>query len=597
MLAKAFDDFQPLAGWEERFPYPVCGDEAWKCLAPQSREQLETWGKEALGTAYPMLTATQFMAYVRDGSRKVYEDPYFMRRRILIGSALAYCIKPEPALLDHVVDGLWCICEETFWGISAHNGSSHAGQTPVEQRPLPEKQNPYIDLFAAQTACALALIVRMLGKELDSITPAIRRRVLRELDERIFVPFLYRNDFHWMGMIRKDLNNWTPWILSSIFVTALSVMRDDTLLRQLFSRGLTMLDRYLDGMPEDGGCDEGAGYWNMAGGALLDCLEAVEHVTGGRVTYWEQEKIRRIGDFPLHSHIAGQWHWNFADCDAKPMLDGERVYAYGRHTGNQALCALGAAIGAPVIPRDTPQMNRVLDALFHAPAPAPYPPAEPRVSLPQLQVFARPHGSLYVALKGGHNGESHNHNDVGTFLLFDRGEPVIVDAGNMVYTAKTFSQERYTLWNTRSRNHNLPMIGSMEQAPGMAYAARDVQESDAMISMDIAGAYPDAAGVCTLRRKFIFGPEFVLEDEIMLAQSEAITWVFLSRPRPQILQDGLLLGSVRMYHDAALNCAMEEIQVTDARMARNFPGSLWRITLRLTPATYAKQAFRFASEK
>ena len=59
-------------------------------------------------------------------------------------------------LLDCVVDGLWCICEETFWGISAHNGSSHAGQTPAEQRPLPEKKNPYIDLFAAQTACTLA---------------------------------------------------------------------------------------------------------------------------------------------------------------------------------------------------------------------------------------------------------------------------------------------------------------------------------------------------------------------------------------------------------------------------------------------------------
>ena len=84
------------------------------------------------------------MAFVRDGSRKVYEDPYFLRRRTLIGAALGYCLGPRPALLDCVVDGLWCICEETFWRISAHNGSSHAGQTPVEQRPLPEKKNPYI---------------------------------------------------------------------------------------------------------------------------------------------------------------------------------------------------------------------------------------------------------------------------------------------------------------------------------------------------------------------------------------------------------------------------------------------------------------------
>ena len=51
-----------------------------------------------------MLTATQFMAFVRDGSRKVYEDPYFLRRRTLIGAALGYCLGPRPALLDCVVD-------------------------------------------------------------------------------------------------------------------------------------------------------------------------------------------------------------------------------------------------------------------------------------------------------------------------------------------------------------------------------------------------------------------------------------------------------------------------------------------------------------
>ena len=455
---------------------------------------------------------------------------------------------------------------------------------------------PYIDLFAAQTACTLALVVRMMEKELDNVTPVIRRRVLRELDERIFTPFLYRDDFHWMGMIRKDLNNWTPWILSSIFMAALAVIRDDTLLRQLFSRGLTMLDRYLEGMPEDGGCDEGTGYWNMAGGALLDCLEAMERVTGRCVTFWDQEKIRRIGAFPLHSHIAGPWYWNFADCDAKPMMDGERIYAYGRHTGNPALCALGAAMGTPIIPRDTPQMNRVLDALFRAPAPCPYPEAEKQVSLPRLQVFARQWGTLYVACKGGHNGENHNHNDVGTFLLFHRGEPVIVDAGNMVYTAKTFSQERYTLWNTRSRNHNLPLIGGVEQAPGREYAARDVREGETQVAMDIAGAYPTEAGVRTLYRKFTFGPAFVLQDEITLTEPRKVTWVFLSRPRPQLVKGGLLLGTVQMRYDESLSCAMEEIPVTDARMIQNFPGSLWRITLTSPPAVNVKQAFRFVPD-
>ena len=73
MLAKAFDAFHAtLASWKERFPYPTCGDAAWENLAPERKHALEKWAEEALETAYPMLTATQFMAFVRDGSRKVY---------------------------------------------------------------------------------------------------------------------------------------------------------------------------------------------------------------------------------------------------------------------------------------------------------------------------------------------------------------------------------------------------------------------------------------------------------------------------------------------------------------------------------------------
>ena len=84
MLAKAVDAFHAtLASWKERFPYPTCGDAAWENLAPERKHALEKWAEEALETAYPMLTATQFMAFVRDGSRKVYEDPYFLRRRTL----------------------------------------------------------------------------------------------------------------------------------------------------------------------------------------------------------------------------------------------------------------------------------------------------------------------------------------------------------------------------------------------------------------------------------------------------------------------------------------------------------------------------------
>ena len=46
-----------------------------------------------------------------------------------------------------------------------------------------------------------------------------------------------------------------------------------------------------------------------------------------------------------------------------------------------------------------------------------------------------------------------------------------------------------------------------------------------------------------------------------------------------------------MAFDPALHAAVEEMPVTDARMARNFHGSLWRLTLEAPPAARLTQNF------
>ena len=576
-----------LAPPSERIPFPSAADRsAWASLSKAHKDEITAEYQRLRTTPYPMLTATQFLAFTRSGSRIAYETPYFLRRKKLICAALYECIRHDGEALDDIVDGVWCLCEESFWGVSAHNGSAHPGARPAEEHPLPDTDNPYIDLFAAQTAATLALICFLLEDELNAVTPSLRRRVRAETERRILAPFLIRDDFWWMGMMPKPVNNWNPWILSNLMLTLLVWEKDDTRLAEGLVKALRVLDAYLDSLPEDGGCDEGVAYWNMAGGSLLDCLETLLCATGGRADFYKDPLIRAIGMFPVHAQIDGAYFWNFADCDAKPLLDGERVYCYGVRTDCAELAALGVDIAhrhPDALGRDTPEFSRILNRLFH-PAPSPeswLPHCKPQTALlPALQVMAMRNGKLYTAIKAGHNDESHNHNDVGSFILYKDGEPKVVDAGNAIYTARTFGPERYTLWHTRSANHNVPIIDGYEQAAGRGYAARNVRFRKQCADMDISGAYPAAAGLRTLRRRMTCqGESFILSDEIILDSARCVTWVFLLRGAPVLSLGQADIPGLRITYNPALDTGITEIRVDDPRMRRSFPGSLYRMTL------------------
>ena len=559
---------------------------AWERIGKLYAEELAALAKDYGGIPYPPRTASGFLAFTCTGSRSADEQPYFLRRRKLCAAVLACCVSAN-APLDDVIDGVWCVCEETSWVISAHNVNPIPGAPSAKEYPLPDIEKPYIDLFAAQTAMILSLTRRLLQRRLDDVTPLICRRIEKELRVRVLTPFLENDDFWWMGFRRSDLCNWTPWIVSNVMLTACLYPMEKEKRAALLTRGCGMLDRWLDCVPADGGCDEGAGYWNMAGGALLDCLQLLSDATGGKMTFWDDRKVQNILRFPLAAEIGNGWFMNFADCDARPMLSGERLQYAGEMLNDPALTALGVRFRGTLADQlnDVPHFIRLLRMLFHDAGERNEPMEKPDAWLPDLQVRMVRRDGFTLCCKGGHNGESHNHNDVGSFLLYADGRPVLVDAGNMTYTAQTFSDQRYTLWNVRSAYHNLPMIGGQEQQPGRMFAASQVECLADGMALNIEGAYARDAGVQTLRRRMeLTENAFMLTDSIALHQPVPVTWVFMLREKPEISENTVISGTITMVFPAALTPSIEEIPVTDPRMARSFPGSLWRVLLTSAPA-------------
>ena len=564
--------------------FPVFKDRAaWEGIAPADREALVAYAEKWHGQPWPMLTAGMYASFVRTGSRRDCENPYFDRRRRLCSAVLHVCLTGETTLLPDVEDGVLLLCEETSWAISAHLGLT-------QEHPFPQDDHTVLDLFAAQTGMILSFTAQLLEGVLH---PDLYDRIRREVERRVLTHFMENNEEWWMGYVRKDLNNWTPWILSNVLMAA-NVWHYGG--AALIERACMMLDRWLDVVPEDGGCDEGAGYWNMAGGAFLDCLMALESLCG--VDLWQNEKVRRMMAYPELVYLGKGWYANFADCDARPSVGGERLQYAGEKTGNPALVRMGEELReVPTKPLlDTPHLSRVLMRLFCKHEKAEYAESSPKdVYLPDLQVRLVQCGGMTAAMKGGHNDESHNHNDVGSFLVMAKGDMQVVDAGNMVYTAKTFSSRRYELWNCRAAYHNVPIIGDCEQPHGRQYAAKDVEKLPDGMVLDMADAYPTEAGVqkCTRRMTLADGC-FTVRDEIACGEAKPVTWVFMLRHEPTLQPGGCIMADgFRIRWAEGLTAAVEPIEITDGRMKNSYPGTLWWLMLTAAPAEKHAQEFVF----
>lgn len=559
------------------FPKIVQRDK-WEAIAEKDKEEVLCFAREWREKPYPMLRLSDYAAFVRTGSRLQCETPYFARRRKLIASVLAVGVTGKTDDLSDIEDGLWCICEETTWAISAHANLNQA-------HPFPIAEEPVLDLFAAQTAMVLAFTLALTEGLLQ---PELWEMVVHHIERRVLMPFLHRDTDWWMGFTRKDLCNWTPWIVSNVLFTVRLLLPDPV---PFYRRACVMLDAYLRCVPEDGGCDEGVAYWNMATGSLLDCLELLEEAG---LSCWEEEKLRQMLRFPLKMKLGGGYFVNFADCDARPVLYGERLQRAGEKMQDEALRQMGIQLRGRVLDSisDVPHFSRLLQRLFHtADAESTVAPLPEEELLPDLQVRIVRKDGFTFCIKGGHNGESHNHNDVGTFILFVDEHPLMVDAGNMQYTAKTFSGERYTLWNCRAKYHSIPMIGDWEQQEGIQHVARAFISTEDGASLDMALAYPEEAGVLKARRTAILSDGLTLTDEITLLNAQAVTYTFLCREMPEVMAGEIYFEHAQMTFDDALQVAVEEISVTDGRMQGSWPGKLWRIALTDKEATVHHQKF------
>lgn len=526
----------------------VMATEMGESLPQAMRDSYIHYGEQYLGKEWKVIPATVFARFKKDGNRVEYEQLCFERRKHLAALVIAEIAEGKNRFMPDIINGLNVMMEETWWGIPAHYGKA-----------VPQHDVQTVDLFNAETASLIAWTGHELKKQLDSFSPDIYKRISGEIERRMLRPAL-GSKYWWKtaGM------NWNPWICSNWLTCVILYEKDAQRKAMAINEIKGCMRAFIDAYPEDGGCDEGTGYWDRAAASLFECLQLLKDAN---IPMDDEEilrpKIANMGSYIYKMYIGNDYCVNFADAhENKSVVQLNVLYPFALYLNDKTMRGFAAYLAQqkglwtdpaaiydksgnfPTLGRELmllKSINSLGQETVHQPSTEAW--------LPNLQIMTlRTYSSsdktkgLFIAFKGGHNDESHNHNDVGSFIVYADGEPLLIDPGVGEYTSQTFSKGRYTIWTMQSQFHNLPQINNIDQQDGKQYAARIIAKDKSSLTLDIAGAYPKEAHVKSwLRTASLKGNSIKVTDKYELETLDAPTRImFITTVKPDLSTKGVV---------------------------------------------------------
>ena len=543
------------------------------------KDIIATAEKEAEG-GFPYLPLSLYRDFSITGSRDGYQKPYFQKRKLLSDLVIAEAIEGKGRFIPLIEDGIWSLLSEPVWTIPAHNTYIRDAEQP--DTPLIER--PILDLFQCETGEILSLTASILA---DSLSPILRQDIEHALRTRILEPYI-TDHFWWMGN-DGPLNNWAPWCTQNVLLSVLTLPLSEKEARKVLKTAVSTLDQYIFSFPEDGGCDEGASYYHAAALALWGALHVIALSTGYDMhDVFAEGKIKAMAEYIEKVHVSGDIYLNFADCSPKAGHLTAREYLFGKAVGSQALIH-HAALDAD---NDWRESDNDYNLFYKYIALSSWDEIREEaarkidIEKPRFTMFSGTGLAIYrqdgitFAIKGGHNGESHNHNDAGSIILYKGKKPCLIDIGVETYTKTTFSKDRYTLLPMRSSYHNVVNFPPLEQHDGEEYRAETLMMSEKGVSFDLTGAYESGKGLRKYARNVSFDKGIISIAEIFDSDNPAVLSL-LSTEKPVIRSRSVRWESFKASFSGKITGSVETIEITDARLRIAWPKRIYRALITL----------------
>ena len=484
---------------------PISDRRAWQAVAEASEfKRVVSEAERLLSRPIPELTDDLFLDFSRTGNRTRCQGVLSERHSRVSALVLAECIENRGRFLPAIEGAIRAVCSEKTWVMPAHDRRLQNFNGSVVE----------IDLAVVRVSWNLATVDYWLE---DKLSEDVRKLIGSELERRTFTPFT--------GMVTKGeprtwwltgTNNWNAVCLAGVTGAALAMIEPPERRAFFVAAAEKYIQCFLSGFTPDGYCSEGLGYWNYGFGNYVSLAEAVHQATGGQVDLFEGEKIQQIARFGSRMEILPGVYPAFADChvnsrpDAAVMAFLSRRYGWGMRDVERRGLLLASGPTSSLFELGLYGLANSATRRPAADRSAPEPPS--RDWFPDAAILigrpapgSRP--AMGVALKGGHNGEHHTHNDVGSFLVALAGGTPLVDPGSEVYTARTFSSKRYESGVLNSFGHPVPRVAGKLQRTGRSAAAKvlrtDFTDQADTLVLDLRAAY-DVKELKELIRTFLF---------------------------------------------------------------------------------------------
>jgi len=493
-------------------------------------EILKEKADSALEFSYTPDRLSHYLSYYETGRR--VDDEYFARRRNACTLALGYYFFGDKKYLNELIDVIHMILSEFTWCIPAH--------VCMEMKPDFDLMLHRIDLFQAETARALTEISVLLSEEFPY---HLNQRIEYELRRRIFTAYKTYPFFH---TAEGQLNNWST-VCAGGCGTALLHFGTEDEINELLPRLIKGLDRYLQGLPDDGCCQEGIGYWSFGFGSYMSFARVLYNYSNGEIDYINLPACQRLALFEQNARLNENLTVSFSD--SNPNFSFDAGFS----------CFLKSTYKDYILPdlKKSSMLGGTVPSIINFFSLAPEYVADEMIStmsyFETAQWYINRKEKFCFAAKGGHNYEPHNHNDLGNFLITVGDDMPLADLGAPEYIRYDEYDDRMVNLNFSSKGHSVPIINGEYQMLGEQYKSKVAEVNDNVFSLNLEGAYREGL-VNKFNRTFTVSESGVMMKDIFEYSdiTESITERLITRDEPKLSDGEINLGTASIIYDKNL---------------------------------------------